>query len=89
MVIADIVMRDQTAVSPDHSVSPVAIMTHGRTSTKRVSEDIVDIDRLAKMPRLAETCTRFVFDKLIELTPFIVSAIVEKNRLPKGVQACV
>ena len=89
MVFADTVMRDQTAVPHDHNVSPVAITTHGRTSTKRGPEDNVDVDRLAKIPRSAETCTRFVIDKPIELTRFVVSAIVERKWSPKGVQAHV
>jgi hypothetical protein len=82
-------MRNPTVVSPSHNVSPVAITTHGSTTTKRVSEDTVDIDRLAKIPRLAEKCTRFAFDKLIVLTPFIVSAVIEEQWFAKGVQACV
>jgi hypothetical protein len=89
MVFADTVMRDQTAVSPDHNVSPIAFKTHGSTSTKRGSEETVDIDRLAKIPRLAETCTHSVFGKLIELMAFVVSAVIEEHWLPKGVQAFV
>jgi hypothetical protein len=59
-------VRDPPAGSVSHNAYLIGFDTQGSTSTKRLSEDIVDAARPAKVPRLTETCTFFMLNK--ELT---------------------
>jgi hypothetical protein len=69
-------MRDPPAGSASHNSYPIAFDSQGSTSTKRLSEDIGDVARPPKVPRLTETCTFLMLNKLVDLTPFVVSVVI-------------
>jgi hypothetical protein len=54
-------MRDPPVGSAGSNAYRIAFGTQpeGSTSTKRLPEDIVDIARPTKIPRLSQTCTFF------------------------------
>jgi hypothetical protein len=52
-------MRDPPVGSAGRNAYHIAFDTQGSTSTKRLPEDIVDVARPTKIPRLTETCTFF------------------------------
>jgi hypothetical protein len=70
-------MRDSPAASADHNFYPDEFDSQGSTSTKRLLEDIVDVARAPKVPRLTETCEFLILNKPIELTPSVVSVVVQ------------
>jgi hypothetical protein len=70
-------MRDSPAGSAGHNSYRIAFDSQASTSTKRLSEDIVDVARPPKVPRLTETCTFLMPNKLIDLTLFVVSVVIQ------------
>jgi hypothetical protein len=52
-------LRDLPVGSSGRNTYDIAFDTQGSTSTKRLPEDIVDVARSTKRPRLTETCTFF------------------------------
>jgi len=70
-------MRDSPADSAGNNSYPIAFDSQGSTSAKRLSEDIIDVARPSKVPRLTETCEFLMLNKLTDLTPPVVSVVVQ------------
>ena len=73
----DTTLQDPPVGSAGHNAYPIAFDTQGSTSTKRFSEDIVDVARPTKVPRLTETSTFLMLNELIELTQYAVSVVIQ------------